>query len=925
VSRIFISHSSRDNVSAKAFKQWLGTNGWPQEDVFLDLDDIGAGERWKEALRKANARCEAVILLASPEALSSSECLAEIRKAEDYGKEIIVVLLRDVELADPRLNAFNDRQIVHLGTEPQSHVERVKLRGEQHEVRFNPEALASVKKYLFNRGITPNNFAWPPEGRSEAEPFPGLSAFTEEDAGIFFGRDSDILRGLDKLRVLRRNSRPRLLVVQAASGAGKSSYLRAGLWPRLDRDPDFAPIAVLRPAQGILTGPEGLGRRLAAQLSRPARTVSPGEIHAQLMAAELSRAAEQFLALISQVAGQMHERRRIGDPGARAPALVLAVDQAEELLSADEAAESERFLFLLANLLRAAPEIELFCLFTIRSDGAARLFQTLADLNLELPETLPLLPLPQASYRDVLFKPLDVLARRGRRLTMSPSLADRLIMDSTGADALPLLAFTISHLYREFGATGRLALEQYEGIGGVAGSIEMALKQALARPGDAPAIPAAKQEQLAQLRSAFIPWLARVDIDTGAPMRRVARRNEIPEISRAIVDRLIKARLLVADRRDGIDVIEVSHESLLRQWKTLSDWLEEAAAELRLVESVERAATEWDAQGRNEIWLDHRRDRLWQAERLIAVDAFRQRLGEKGVAYLVACRAREEAERISKEEALAREEARLAEIAAAQGRTARLQRMRTWALAAVGAVVLLGIGGVSWQQFRLAERQRALDEQTLANRNLNVVVENQIEATRPSTSCGETLVDFTSTVSDPEEAARDVFKRYGIEVRNVTPSASRIKLLPHGTLYSAGAIVPTASANLLTQTDTGNVPASFTLTFATPLDAFTFVRPRLYRETKEAGVTFLAWAATALDAYGQPLSSVSEALLRSIELMPGDTSAQTYRLRTPTFNRIAAVRFDSDPRLDGKPFAAFSALLIERIVVFRSGASGTCQ
>jgi len=50
---------------------------------------------------------------------------------------------------------------------------------------------------------------WPPKDKPNADPFPGLAAFTEEDAGIFFGRDADILRGLDKLRILRRNRRPR--------------------------------------------------------------------------------------------------------------------------------------------------------------------------------------------------------------------------------------------------------------------------------------------------------------------------------------------------------------------------------------------------------------------------------------------------------------------------------------------------------------------------------------------------------------------------------------------------------------------------------------------------------------------------------------------------------------------------------------------
>ena len=202
MSRLFISHSSKDNIAAIAFKQWLGARGWANEDVFLDVDSIGAGERWKEALNKANTRCEAIVLLASPEALSSPECIAEVRKAEDVGKEIVVVLLRDLQVEDNRLGAFKDRQIVDLAAPPQSHVEIFDYRGEHHEVRFNAPGLARVQDFLEKRGITPDRFAWPPPNKPNAEPFPGLSAFTEDDAGIFFGRDADIVRGLDRLRIV---------------------------------------------------------------------------------------------------------------------------------------------------------------------------------------------------------------------------------------------------------------------------------------------------------------------------------------------------------------------------------------------------------------------------------------------------------------------------------------------------------------------------------------------------------------------------------------------------------------------------------------------------------------------------------------------------------------------------------------------------
>lgn len=56
MARLFISHSSQDNHIAIAFKQWLGEHGWGGEDVFLDLHGLGAGERWKDALKAANAR-----------------------------------------------------------------------------------------------------------------------------------------------------------------------------------------------------------------------------------------------------------------------------------------------------------------------------------------------------------------------------------------------------------------------------------------------------------------------------------------------------------------------------------------------------------------------------------------------------------------------------------------------------------------------------------------------------------------------------------------------------------------------------------------------------------------------------------------------------------------------------------------------------
>jgi formylglycine-generating enzyme required for sulfatase activity len=648
VSRLFISHSSQDNVAAKAFKQWLCSDSWLDEDVFLDLDDIGAGERWKDALRKANARCEAVILLATPEALSSPECLVEVRKAEDCGKEIIVVLLRDVQLEDRRLGAFKDRQIVNLASMPQSHLETVEYRGETFEVHFNPDALFSIKSYLFKRGISPDNFAWPPPDRPDASPYPGLTAFAEGDAGVFFGRDADILRGLDKIRILRRDGRPNVLVIQAASGAGKSSFLRAGLWPRLDRDPDVVPLAILRPATGILTGPEGLGRKLAARLSRSDHPINPGDVHAQLMAANFETAATAFRTWIELVIEQAQERRQIDHKDARKPALLLSVDQAEELLSPEDETETKRFLLLLATLLRDPPMgIDLFTLFTIRTEVSPSLLKLIEALGLEFPDTLPLLPVSPASYRDVILDPLGVLARSGQRVTITAPLAERLTTDAVGADALPLLAFTLSHLYQEFGAGGTIDVEHYERMGGIAGSIKLALKLALAKPGADPVIPTTRDSQLACLRTTFIPWLARVNPDTGMAMRRVARMVDFPADSRAMVKRLIEARLLIADRRADGEVIEIAHESLLRQWPELQGWLAADKEDLKLVDGIEQSAGQWADHDEGKDWLVHSGARLKTAERILLRADFRKRLGPSGVAYLEACRSHQRRRRLN--------------------------------------------------------------------------------------------------------------------------------------------------------------------------------------------------------------------------------------------------------------------------------------
>src|SRR6185436_11713507 len=114
---------------------------------------------------------------------------------------------------------------------------------------------------LHTVGIAAEHFRWPPPHDPDRAPYRGWAPLEEVDAAVFFGRDAQILRGLDVLRGMRSTGVECLFVILGPSGAGKSSFLRAGLLPRLRRDDRrFLPLPIVRPERAVLTGELGLAR-----------------------------------------------------------------------------------------------------------------------------------------------------------------------------------------------------------------------------------------------------------------------------------------------------------------------------------------------------------------------------------------------------------------------------------------------------------------------------------------------------------------------------------------------------------------------------------------------------------------------------------------------------------------------------------------
>ncbi|MCA9182175.1 MAG: toll/interleukin-1 receptor domain-containing protein, partial [Planctomycetales bacterium] len=270
MSRIFLSHSSVDELEAVALKRWLVDNGW--DDVFLDIDPergLVAGERWQEALKRAADRCEAVLFIVTPAWANSKWCLAEFLLAKSLNKRIFGVMLKSVRMSELPTEMTSEWQLCHLTGEGATETVSCTHREQIVACEFLAEGLERLRAGLGAAGLGADFFPWPPKNDPERAPYRGLEPLDAADAAVFFGRDVEILQGLDTLRGMRASGSATLFVILGASGAGKSSFLRAGLLPRLARDDrHFLPLRPIRPENNPLFGEHGLARAILGENAR---------------------------------------------------------------------------------------------------------------------------------------------------------------------------------------------------------------------------------------------------------------------------------------------------------------------------------------------------------------------------------------------------------------------------------------------------------------------------------------------------------------------------------------------------------------------------------------------------------------------------------------------------------------------------------
>jgi len=407
-------------------------------------------------------------------------------------------------------------------------------------------------------------------------PFRGLMAFAEQHAAWFFGRETEIVEALERLR------REAVLPVVGPSGAGKSSFVQAGLVPRL-REKGRLVTLTLRPGERPF---DALASRIVQAMSMSTPGTSPfSNTHGtreegRTLAVALESAPARLAIELQKVAART---------GAQ---VVLLVDQLEEVSTLVERAETRRAFMEAVCGAADDPSEAVRVIFTLRDDFLGKLGET-SMVRRTLGRSLLLRSPGEELLREIVSRPVTLAGYRYE----DAGLVDGMLAAVRGEPAcLPLLQFACTQLWEGRDKSVRiLRRATYEAIGGVEG--------ALARHADG-VIEAMSGEQARDAKRLLLRMV------TPERTRRTTKRSMLLEglgqEAGAVLDRLVESRVIVSrkGRGDEGQETELAHESLILGWDRLSRWIDEGREEIAFLSEARQAAELWEKRGRarQEVW-----------------------------------------------------------------------------------------------------------------------------------------------------------------------------------------------------------------------------------------------------------------------------------------------------------------------------------
>ena len=570
-------------------------------------------------------------------------------------------------------------------------------------------------------------------------PYKGLRAFDEPDAGDFFGRDALV----DQIvaRLAGDGPEARLVLVVGGSGSGKSSLVRAGLLPRVRRG--AAGRSDLWYVTAMVPGASPF-KELAESLRRVSVVDADG-VADELAAGE---------------AGIDRVVRRIVPDGGE---LLLVVDQLDELFTLADGAEQRAFLDGLIYAV-AAEDSRVRVVATLRADFYDRPLRFERFGRTVGETTVPIAAMSAAELEAAIVGPAERVGAG-----VEPALVAELVGSVLREPAaLPSLQFTLYEL-AERSPDRTLTLAAYRELGGVDGAIAARAEDLYRSLDDA-------------ARSGVRRLFERlVVVSTDAePTRRRALRSELADAAGTsaadvleVVEAWARARLLTLDRHadSRAPTVEVAHEALLREWPRLRGWLDEDREAIVALGHLREAAAGWAE-------LDCDPGALYRGARLDTALHLADREGRtlppSEREFLDASRAERDRERRRAADELAR--------------TARANRRLRAQLAALGValVVALVVGSVAVGQRNRAEREgriaTARELAAAANANLDVDPERSILLALGAVD--ESRVDGGAALAESEQALHDAVTASRI-VQRVPGVGGAIEWSPDGTRLAA--------------------------------------------------------------------------------------------------------------------------------------------
>jgi tetratricopeptide (TPR) repeat protein len=422
------------------------------------------------------------------------------------------------------------------------------------------------------------------ESKQIRNPFPGLRPFETNEYRLFFGREGQS----DEL--LSRLQRSRFLAVVGTSGSGKSSLIRAGLMPALHGGMMEGAgagwrIAVMRP------GGDPIGN-LAAELAKKDVLSDAG---AGLRSDEAEALIDATLRSSSLGIVNVAYQGRLGEH----EKLLIVVDQFEELFrfrAAREGAsaggdEAAAFVKLLLEAAQQR-ELSIYVVLTMRSDflGDCAQFQGLPEAINDGQYLIP--RMTRDERRFAVTGPVGVT--RGK---IAEPLVNRLLNDvGDQPDQLPILQHALMRTWEHWRTMRRngepIGIEHYEAIG--------TMSEALSRHADE-AFDELPDERSRQIAEKLFKCLSERGADN-RETRRPTRLDAICEITGASMKEVIAVvdvfreggRSFVMPPIDTVlqpeTVIDISHESLIRNWQRLKGWVIEEAQSARIYRRLAETA-----------------------------------------------------------------------------------------------------------------------------------------------------------------------------------------------------------------------------------------------------------------------------------------------------------------------------------------------